>query len=289
MQQIQEVQVVRSLTWVAFVAVCDNYDLKVDNFASLVDGKAMWCLLDYYFRKEHYSATSNKVLQVSQQLIKFVVIKGACSDRGVIILLVFHKMLLSRRIFRGRYWNAGRSCLCYLTSTPSIPVVATELKPSTITQFSTAAATSAKSKFDCSYKVAIALEQPALSDEYFVKQKLYPNVDFYSGLIYRYGNGIPNRVFSVLFAIPRMAGYLSHWRESLNDPDTKIMRPAQYGCVLRLKCTAIRVCVLSENESLSFFRFLYSFLIFASFVVTLLPVHTYWSTLCNLQDFETQL
>lgn len=62
-------------------------------------------------------------------------------------------MLLSRRIIRGRSWNAGRSCVCYLTSTPSIPVVATELKPSTITQFSTAAPTSAKSKFDCSYKL----------------------------------------------------------------------------------------------------------------------------------------
>ncbi|KAI3709025.1 hypothetical protein L2E82_38728 [Cichorium intybus] len=62
-------------------------------------------------------------------------------------------MLLSRRILRGRSWNAGRSCLCYLTSTPSIPVVTIELKPSTITQFSTAAPTSAKSKFDCSYKI----------------------------------------------------------------------------------------------------------------------------------------
>ncbi|KAI7732880.1 hypothetical protein M8C21_015358 [Ambrosia artemisiifolia] len=75
-------------------------------------------------------------------------------------------------------------------------------------------------------EVAIALEQAALSDEYFVKRKLYPNVDFYSGLIYR-AMGFPTEFFPVLFAVPRMAGYLSHWRESLDDPDTKIMRPAQ--------------------------------------------------------------
>ncbi|KAL8508007.1 hypothetical protein ACS0TY_018533 [Phlomoides rotata] len=75
-------------------------------------------------------------------------------------------------------------------------------------------------------EVAIALEKAALSDEYFVKRKLYPNVDFYSGLIYR-AMGFPTEFFPVLFAIPRMAGYLSHWCESLDDPDTKIMRPAQ--------------------------------------------------------------
>ncbi|KAJ3692104.1 hypothetical protein LUZ60_012454 [Juncus effusus] len=56
--------------------------------------------------------------------------------------------------------------------------------------------------------------------------KLYPNVDFYSGLIYR-AMGFPTEFFPVLFAIPRMAGYLSHWCESLNDPETKIMRPQQ--------------------------------------------------------------
>ncbi|KAI5661988.1 hypothetical protein M9H77_21311 [Catharanthus roseus] len=75
-------------------------------------------------------------------------------------------------------------------------------------------------------EVAVSLEKAALSDEYFVKRKLYPNVDFYSGLIYR-AMGFPTEFFPVLFAIPRMAGYLSHWRESLDDPDTKIMRPAQ--------------------------------------------------------------
>ncbi|XP_027941853.1 citrate synthase, glyoxysomal-like [Vigna unguiculata] len=75
-------------------------------------------------------------------------------------------------------------------------------------------------------EVAVALEKVALSDEYFIKRKLYPNVDFYSGLIYR-AMGFPPEYFTVLFAIPRMAGYLSHWRESLDDPDTKIMRPQQ--------------------------------------------------------------
>ncbi|KAF5189996.1 Citrate synthase, glyoxysomal [Thalictrum thalictroides] len=75
-------------------------------------------------------------------------------------------------------------------------------------------------------EVAVALEKAALSDEYFVKRKLYPNVDFYSGLIYR-AMGFPTEFFPVLFAIPRMAGYLSHWRESLDDPDTKIMRPQE--------------------------------------------------------------
>ncbi|KAI8551228.1 hypothetical protein RHMOL_Rhmol06G0168600 [Rhododendron molle] len=75
-------------------------------------------------------------------------------------------------------------------------------------------------------EVAVALEKAALSDDYFVKRKLYPNVDFYSGLIYR-AMGFPTEFFTVLFAIPRMAGYLAHWRESLDDPDTKIMRPAQ--------------------------------------------------------------
>jgi citrate synthase len=75
-------------------------------------------------------------------------------------------------------------------------------------------------------EVAIALEKAALSDEYFIKRKLYPNVDFYSGLIYR-AMGFPTEFFPVLFAIPRMAGWLAHWKESLDDPDTKILRPQQ--------------------------------------------------------------
>lgn len=74
--------------------------------------------------------------------------------------------------------------------------------------------------------VATALEEAALKDEYFVKRKLFPNVDFYSGLIYR-AMGFPADFFTVLFTIPRIAGYLSHWREQLTDPDRKIIRPQQ--------------------------------------------------------------
>lgn len=75
-------------------------------------------------------------------------------------------------------------------------------------------------------EVAIALQDQALSDEYFIDRKLYPNVDFYSGLVYR-ALGFPPQFFTVLFAIPRIVGYCAHWRESLSDPDTKIIRPQQ--------------------------------------------------------------
>eukprot|EP00199_Chlamydomonas_sp_CCMP681_P000765 CAMPEP_0119106864 /NCGR_PEP_ID=MMETSP1180-20130426/6568_1 /TAXON_ID=3052 ORGANISM="Chlamydomonas cf sp, Strain CCMP681" /NCGR_SAMPLE_ID=MMETSP1180 /ASSEMBLY_ACC=CAM_ASM_000741 /LENGTH=503 /DNA_ID=CAMNT_0007092261 /DNA_START=121 /DNA_END=1632 /DNA_ORIENTATION=+ len=74
--------------------------------------------------------------------------------------------------------------------------------------------------------VAKALQDAALGDEYFVSRKLYPNVDFYSGLVYR-AMGFPPQFFTVLFAIPRIVGYCAHWRESLADPDTKILRPQQ--------------------------------------------------------------
>ncbi|KAB2044832.1 hypothetical protein ERO13_D01G097233v2, partial [Gossypium hirsutum] len=79
-------------------------------------------------------------------------------------------------------------------------------------------------------EVAISLEKAALSDEYFIKRKLYPNVDFYSGTIevlFNRAMGFPPEFFTVLFAIPRMAGCLAHWHESLDDPDTKIIRPQQ--------------------------------------------------------------
>jgi citrate synthase len=74
--------------------------------------------------------------------------------------------------------------------------------------------------------VAIALEKAARADSYFKERKLYPNVDFYSGLVYK-AMGFPTQYFTVLFAVPRVAGYLAHWRESLADPDTKIIRPQQ--------------------------------------------------------------
>ena len=73
--------------------------------------------------------------------------------------------------------------------------------------------------------VALKLEEIALSDEYFISRKLYPNVDFYSGLIYQ-AMGFPLEMFPVLFAIPRTAGWLAHWKEML-DQDSKISRPRQ--------------------------------------------------------------
>ena len=75
--------------------------------------------------------------------------------------------------------------------------------------------------------IALALEEVALKDSYFVDRKLYPNVDFYSGLIYQ-AMGFPVEMFTVLFAIPRTAGWLAHWQELLNDKDQKISRPRQW-------------------------------------------------------------
>jgi citrate synthase len=74
--------------------------------------------------------------------------------------------------------------------------------------------------------IALKLEEAALNDEYFIKRKLYPNVDFYSGLIYQ-AMGFPMEMFTVLFAIPRMSGWLAHWCELLDDPEQKISRPRQ--------------------------------------------------------------
>jgi len=74
--------------------------------------------------------------------------------------------------------------------------------------------------------LAMELEDIALSDEYFVERKLYPNVDFYSGLIYR-AMGFPTDMFTVLFALGRLPGWIAQWRELSADPDTKIFRPRQ--------------------------------------------------------------
>ncbi|MDQ2856893.1 MAG: citrate synthase [Acidobacteriota bacterium] len=75
-------------------------------------------------------------------------------------------------------------------------------------------------------KIALELERIALEDEYFVKRKLYPNVDFYSGIIYQ-AMRFPVDMFPVLFAIPRTSGWLAQWVELLEDPDQKIARPRQ--------------------------------------------------------------
>ena len=74
--------------------------------------------------------------------------------------------------------------------------------------------------------LAKQLEEVALSDEYFISRKLYPNVDFYTGLIYK-AMGFPTRMFTVLFALGRLPGWIAQWREMINDPATKIGRPRQ--------------------------------------------------------------
>ncbi|MEJ5866527.1 citrate synthase [Pseudokineococcus sp. 5B2Z-1] len=74
--------------------------------------------------------------------------------------------------------------------------------------------------------VALRLEEIALRDDYFVERKLYPNVDFYTGLIYK-AMGFPTRMFTVLFAIGRLPGWIAQWREMMEDPQTKIGRPRQ--------------------------------------------------------------
>jgi citrate synthase len=74
--------------------------------------------------------------------------------------------------------------------------------------------------------IAVELEQVALSDEYFIERKLYPNVDFYTGLIYK-AMGFPTRMYTVLFALGRLPGWIAQWREMIEDPTTKIGRPRQ--------------------------------------------------------------
>jgi len=75
-------------------------------------------------------------------------------------------------------------------------------------------------------ELAKELELAALNDEYFIRRGLYPNVDFYSGIIYR-AMGIPTNMFTVMFALGRLPGWLAHWKEMINSPDFKINRPRQ--------------------------------------------------------------
>jgi len=76
------------------------------------------------------------------------------------------------------------------------------------------------------FDIALRLEEIALEDEYFVERKLYPNVDFYSGIIYR-ALGIPRNMFTVMFAIARTTGWVAHWMEMISDPKQRIGRPRQ--------------------------------------------------------------
>ncbi len=81
-------------------------------------------------------------------------------------------------------------------------------------------------KDDPLLKLAMELERIALEDEYFIKRKLYPNVDFYTGIVLR-AMGFPTRMFTVLFAIGRTVGWVAHWKEMISDPENKIGRPRQ--------------------------------------------------------------
>jgi len=74
--------------------------------------------------------------------------------------------------------------------------------------------------------IARKLEELALEDSYFVDRKLYPNVDFYSGIILR-AMGIPTNMFTVCFAIGRLPGWIAHWKEMMDDPNVRIGRPRQ--------------------------------------------------------------
>jgi citrate synthase len=75
-------------------------------------------------------------------------------------------------------------------------------------------------------EIALKLEEAALSDDYFLERNLYPNVDFYSGLIYR-AMGLPTNFFTVLFALGRLPGWIAHWKEQIEDPKMRITRPRQ--------------------------------------------------------------
>jgi len=74
--------------------------------------------------------------------------------------------------------------------------------------------------------IALKLEEAALKDPYFIERKLYPNVDFYSGLIYR-ALGFPTNMFTVMFALGRLPGWIAHWKEMTDSTATKIGRPRQ--------------------------------------------------------------
>ena len=76
------------------------------------------------------------------------------------------------------------------------------------------------------FRMALELEQIALRDEYFIERKLYPNVDFYSGIVLR-ALGIPTNMFTVIFAVARTIGWVSQWNEMISDSERKIGRPRQ--------------------------------------------------------------
>jgi citrate synthase len=86
---------------------------------------------------------------------------------------------------------------------------------------------SAGKQEDPIFKLAVELERIALADEYFISRKLYPNVDFYSGIMLT-ALGIPTSMFTVLFALSRSVGWITHWREMISESQLKIGRPRQF-------------------------------------------------------------
>ena len=103
-------------------------------------------------------------------------------------------------------------------------------------------------------KVARELAKIALKEAYFIDRKLYPNVDFYSGCVYK-ALGIPNEFFTVMFTMPRVAGWLAHWKEFLVDSENKIVRPRQNYLGYRMRDYVEkekrRSCVDEELEGLT--------------------------------------
>lgn len=93
--------------------------------------------------------------------------------------------------------------------------------------------------------VAMELERIALSDEYFIEKKLYPNVDFYSGIILK-AIGIPVSMFTVIFAMSRTIGWIAHWNEMHSDPDNRIGRPRQLYTVKN--CAISHPCMNAVNH-----------------------------------------
>jgi citrate synthase len=92
--------------------------------------------------------------------------------------------------------------------------------------------------------IARQLEDVALSDPYFIDKKLYPNVDFYSGIIYR-AMGIPTEMFTVMFALGRLPGWIAQWKEMIEDPHTRINRPRQiYTGATERSIASVRVPVV---------------------------------------------
>ena len=90
------------------------------------------------------------------------------------------------------------------------------------------------------FELALAIEEIALKDDYFIEKKLYPNVDFYSGIIYK-ALGIPVDMFTVMFAIARTAGWVAHWLEMMGDASSPIGRPRQlYLGPEQRDCVAIK-------------------------------------------------